>query len=118
MEEPMLNRRFFTLSLAGFAVLAAFLAPGALAPAQADGIRTFNCVGGRGSVSCVSSWRRGITDPHIIPVLGPRTEQEIAESQQRDKLWEARCRPIARQDQFGVERYVYAAPGCEFGKYH
>src|SRR5712691_8125560 len=47
MEEPMLNRRYFTLSLAGLAVLAAFLAPGALAPAQADGIRTFNCVGGR-----------------------------------------------------------------------
>src|SRR5439155_26491986 len=93
MEEPMLNRRYFTLSFAGLAVLAAFLAPGALAPAQADGIRTFNCVGGRGSVSRVSSWRRGVTDPPIIPVPGPRTGQEIAEAHQRDKPRDVRALP-------------------------
>jgi len=90
---------------------------GALAPAQADGIRTFNCVGGRGSVSCVSTWRRGITDPHIIPSPGRAPSRRSRGAAARQTL-EARCRPIVRQDQFGVERYVYVAPGCEFGKYH
>ena len=120
----MLNVRS-TVPLAGLAVLAALtlamlLAPGALAPAQADGIRTYNCVGGSRfwSMSCVSTWRRGYQNPHIINVPGPRTEQEIAESQQREKLWDARCKPVYRQDDFGVERYVYVARGCEFGKYH
>jgi O-acetyl-ADP-ribose deacetylase (regulator of RNase III) len=104
-------------SLAGLAVLATLVAPGALSPAQADGVRTFNCVGTRGSVSCTSTYRRGITNPYIIAVPGPRTEQEIADSQRREKLWDARCKPDVRQDSFGVERYVYAARGCEFGKY-
>jgi hypothetical protein len=117
MEEPMSNGKI-TLSLAGLAVLATLAVPGALAPAQADGIRTFNCVGGRGSASCVSTWRHGIANPSIIPVPGPHTEQEAAESQQRDRLWDARCRPIVRQDDFGIERYVYVARDCEFGKYH
>ena len=120
----MLNSRF-TRSLAGLAALATLtlatlMAPGALAQAQAqaqaDGTSTFNCVGTRGSESCVSSRRQGITSPYVIPVPGPRTEQEIAESQQREKLWEARCKPVIRQDEFGVERYVYVARGCEFGK--
>ena len=105
-------------SKVSLAVLAALVAPGALSPAQADGMRTFNCVGSRGTVSCTSSYRQGITNPYIIAVPGPRTEQEIAESQQREKLWDARCKPVMRQDSFGVERYSYAAAGCEFGKYH
>jgi hypothetical protein len=117
MEEVMSNVRSM-VPLAGLAVLATLVAPGALAPALADGVRTFNCVGARGSVSCISTWRRGITSPYIINVPGPRTEQEIADSQQREKLWDTRCKPVTRQDEFGVERYVYAARGCEFGKYH
>jgi hypothetical protein len=28
----------------------------------------------------------------------------------------ARCRPTFRQDKYGMPRYVYAAPGCEFGQ--
>ena len=118
----MLNVRS-TAPLAGLAVLAALtlamlLAPGALAPAQADGIRTSNCVGGSRfwSMSCVSTWRRGYQNPHIINVPGPRTEQEIAESQQREKLWDAHCKPIVRHDQYGVARNTYGAPGCEFGR--
>ena len=115
----MLNVRSM-VPLAGLAVLAALLAPGAIAPAQADGVRTFNCVGGSRfwSASCVTTWRRGYQNPHIINVPGPRTEQEIAESQQREKLWTDRCKPVVKQDDFGVDRYTYGARGCEFGKYH
>ena len=32
-------------------------------------------------------------------------------------LWQARCHPVIRQDQYGVPRYHYAAPGCDLGKY-
>jgi hypothetical protein len=33
----------------------------------------------------------------------------------RDRRWVARCRPVVRQDRYGVSRYHYAAPGCMFG---
>jgi hypothetical protein len=29
---------------------------------------------------------------------------------------QARCRPTVQQDMFGINRYAYAAPGCEYGK--
>jgi hypothetical protein len=32
-----------------------------------------------------------------------------------DHKWEERCRPTIAQDRYGVPRYQYAAPGCEFG---
>jgi len=35
---------------------------------------------------------------------------------ERKRRREARCRPSVRQDNFGVARYVYAIPGCEFGR--
>ena len=105
-----------TAALAGLAVVATLAAPGALAPAQADGVRTFNCVGGRTSVSCVSTWRQGVQNPHIIPVPGPTSDLEIAEAKQRDRLWETYCKPSVRHDEYGVPRYAYAAYGCEYGR--
>jgi hypothetical protein len=70
------------------------------------------CVGSRGLVTCVDKWHKTYGDS------GPRqkTEQEIAESAERDRKWVARCRPVLRQDRYGVDRYEYAASGCEFGK--
>jgi hypothetical protein len=47
----------------------------------------------------------------------PRSDEEIAESAARDRLWQARCRPVIHQDIYGVKRYIYSAPGCEYGKY-
>jgi hypothetical protein len=32
-----------------------------------------------------------------------------------DRKWLARCRPILKYDHYGVARYHYSAPGCEFG---
>jgi hypothetical protein len=83
-----------------------------LKPAQADGIRTTTCVRSAGVSSCTTIWRTG------GPVLWtPRAEQEAAESAERERLWLARCRPVAEPDQYGVKRYRYAAPGCEFSRY-
>jgi hypothetical protein len=32
--------------------------------------------------------------------------------------WEAYCKPTFRYDKFGVEHYVFAREGCEYGKMH
>jgi len=61
--------------------------------------------------------RRELVNPYVIPVPKPKTEKEVAEAAERDRLWVARCKPVIRQDQYGVRRYHYAAPGCEYGKY-
>jgi hypothetical protein len=76
------------------------------------GSRTTTCVGAYGLGTCVENWYRSYDDN------GPRqrTAQEIAESEERDRKWAARCRPTLRQDRYGVERYVYAVPDCEFGR--
>jgi hypothetical protein len=87
-----------------------------LSPAQADNVRSTSCVGSRWSLSCVTSWRTGVGNPHVIEVT-PRSEEEIAESKERERQWRARCQPTLRQDQYGVSRYVYAGRGCEFGRY-
>jgi hypothetical protein len=66
--------------------------------------------------SCVEI-RRELTNPYVIHVQGPQSPEEIAETTERDRLWQARCRPAVHQDAFGVNRYRYAAAGCEYGKY-
>ena len=42
-------------------------------------------------------------------------EAEKARLATRDHKWLARCRPVIERDRYGVARYYYAAPGCEFG---
>jgi hypothetical protein len=69
-----------------------------------------------GSDSCVEI-RRELTNPHVIQVPPPASEAEAREVERTVRLWRAHCHPAIRQDRYGVSRYVYAAPGCEFGKY-
>jgi hypothetical protein len=45
----------------------------------------------------------------------PLDEAEKARVMARDRRWRARCRPVVENDRFGVARYHYSAPGCEFG---
>jgi hypothetical protein len=85
-------------------------------PALAETVITDSCVGTRGLESCVTTFRKPSPNPHIIHVPMPISEQDVAEQRQRDKRWEERCRPTITQDRFGVQRYVYAAQGCEFGR--
>jgi hypothetical protein len=109
-----MSNRMLTAAIAGLAALASLTAP-AVSPAQAGGVESTSCVGGRTSLSCVTTWRRG-GNPNIIDVR-PLSEEEIAESKERDRLWRAHCQPIVRQDAHGVERYTYAERGCEYGRY-
>jgi hypothetical protein len=39
-----------------------------------------------------------------------------SQSVEREKAWEARCKPEIRRDAAGIDRYVYAAPGCDKGE--
>jgi hypothetical protein len=84
-----------------------------LESANADGIDVTNCVGSFGSFSCVERWGPAV-DPLVR--LPPEIRQD-AEAAERERKWAARCRPVVKQDQYGVGRYRYAAPGCEFGRY-
>ena len=84
-------------------------------PAAADYMGSTNCVGARGMSSCITKWGEG-GDPHIIEVPQPLSEDERASAAARDRKWVARCKPVIHQDRYGVPRYYYAAPGCEFGR--
>jgi hypothetical protein len=99
--------------MGGGVALALLAAPLTVEPAFA-GAETLTCVGSRGSVSCVRQWGPSV-DPHIRHAPGPRDPREEAEVAERERRWVARCRPIILQDQYGVARYRYAAPGCEYG---
>ena len=76
---------------------------------------TSSCVFAYGTANCVRQYRYGDPGNSGIKHYGD-PEVEAAEARERDKAWEARCRPILRQDAYGVNRYVYAAPGCEYGR--
>jgi hypothetical protein len=82
--------------------------------AHADYLGVGGCVGGAGAVNCVV--RVGPAgDPYIRVVPQPMGEAEKAQASERDRKWIDRCRPVIAQDRYGVPRYHYAAPGCEFG---
>lgn len=73
---------------------------------------TSGCVRSSSSFTCVSSIQRAAARKGIA-----MTEEEKAEAADRDRRWFERCKPYLRQDDQGVDRYYYAAKGCEFGKF-
>jgi hypothetical protein len=88
-----------------------------LSPAQAGGIQTDDCLSSPRGSSCTQSWSDGLANPYVIEVPQPTSEEEIAGFEERDRLWRARCNPVVKQDMYGVSRYSYSAPGCDYGKY-
>ena len=82
--------------------------------AYADGMAQGGCVGGNGSLNCVVRWGEA-GDPYVRTVPPPADEVERTRSAERDRKWQQRCRPTIMQDRYGVARYRYSAPGCEFG---
>jgi hypothetical protein len=113
----MAFRPITTFAWPAMAALAAVLSSGQ--PVQAGGAAggfTSYCVYSNGYEICGE--RRGDANggiPRIIEVPAPQGERAI-EADARERKWLARCRPVIKQDRYGVGRYAYARPGCEFGK--
>jgi len=107
-----LSAWFAALSVMAFSMMAT--------PAQAEGVGSVSCSHGGsyggGGFSCVRTYRKGRFDPHVIQVRAPQTDEETAAIQARDRRWVDRCRPVIQQDRYGMPRYNYAAPGCEYGR--
>jgi hypothetical protein len=82
--------------------------------AQAQEVETGGCVFGGGAISCASHWAP-YSDPYIRTVPPPADAQAHTLSRERERRWVQYCRPVIRQDRYGVPRYYYAQPGCEFG---
>jgi hypothetical protein len=87
---------------------------GLLSPAQAQEMQTGGCIGGWFTFNCVTRWGT-YGDPYVRDVPQPSDAAGKARAIERDKHWVDRCRPYISQDRYGVGRYHYAQPGCEFG---
>jgi hypothetical protein len=87
---------------------------GVAAPANAGGLVSGGCIGSWRSFSCVTRWGPA-GNPFVRSVPQFLDESDQARAMERDRKWADRCRPVIRQDSYGVARYVYAAPACEFG---
>ncbi|ARQ01288.1 hypothetical protein CAK95_20950 [Pseudorhodoplanes sinuspersici] len=64
---------------------------------------------------CVRQYRydAGATGIKTVRESGP---EDVAENRERERKWVEHCKPIVRQDAYGVGRYAYAARGCEYGR--
>lgn len=94
-------------------ILATF-APATFTSAQAQEVMNGGCVGSRGSFNCASRWAPA-GDPYVRDVPKPDDKADRAAAEERERRWANRCRPTIEQDRYGVPRYHYALPGCEFG---
>ena len=115
---------FVTRQSAAASLFALVLVALPLSTAKADWTITGSCVGGWGMRNCVFNQRDFPRDPHVRHVRGSdyrldsdeTIERDRRESIARDRKWLAFCKPVIVKDHYGVERYVYAKPGCEFGR--
>ena len=86
----------------------------ALTSAYGAGVGALSCVRGVRSLNCTAQWAIP-GDPHIRAVPELLGGAERAQAAARDRRWLTRCRPVIARDAYGVARYAYAAPGCEYG---
>jgi hypothetical protein len=85
-----------------------------LGSAHAAGIGGLSCIGGFRSHNCMAQW--GFPgDPHVRPVPETLGEAERAQAATRERRWLIHCHPVVARDAYGVARYHYAVPGCEYG---
>jgi hypothetical protein len=86
-----------------------------LAAAQAQTVGgNGGCIGDRFSLNC--AFRYGpVGDPNLRQVPQPLDAAAIARAEARQRRWAERCHPVIALDRYGVSRYRYAQPGCEFG---
>lgn len=109
------RRGSWPTAFAGVALaLSVLVSAAAPSKARAQELESGGCVGGMRAYNCVN--RRGPTgDPFIRIVPPPADAAERARASERERRWVDRCRPVIRQDRYGVARYHYAMPGCGFG---
>ena len=87
------------------------------APAAQAGSAGANCVASGSSITCAAVWGGdGQGLGRVIEIPAPRTDEARAAASDRDRKWAAYCQPSLRYDRYGVARYIYTAPGCEFGR--
>lgn len=110
----MLTITLRRMAIAGLFALA--MTASSLSPANADWSVSRSCVGAWGMGTCTTQQRDFVRDPHVRPVRGFETEEEAEHSVKRDRKWARFCKPVALTDRYGVTRYSYAQPGCEFGR--
>jgi hypothetical protein len=94
----------------------------AATPGFADAVISGGCIrdGGwfqGGGSNCVTTIRKGPIGPVGIYQVEEPKGKALEEAMERDRKWLARCKPVIQQDTYGVGRYIYAASGCEFGKF-
>lgn len=105
-RPPSITERILWLGLGVVVLLVfAFCSGG-----HAAGVRSTTCFGR----SCVTTWGPAGT-PGIVHVPGPTSAEDAALAEERDRAWVERCRPVPNVDRYGVTRYTYALPGCEYG---
>lgn len=108
-----------TIRLALTAMLTAFALGCASAPVVAQAWTDTvvgSCIFSGGAGHCVRQFRYGDRGNNGIQSLREPSAEDIAESRERERRWVERCRPELRPDLYGVNRYVYAARGCEYGR--
>jgi hypothetical protein len=104
-------RRLAAAGLLALAVIAS-----SFSTAKADWSISSSCVGYWGMGNCAAVKRHFVRDTHLRQVRGFDTEDEAKESVLRDRKWMSFCKPVVLTDRYGVSRYSYAQPGCEFGR--
>jgi hypothetical protein len=85
-----------------------------LRSAEAGGVVNLNCLAGARSFNCVAQYATA-GDPYVRTVPEALGDSEKARVAARDRKWVTHCRPVIEYDRYGVARYQYAAPGCEYG---
>jgi hypothetical protein len=85
-----------------------------LGSAHAAGIGGLSCIGGFRNLNCMAQW--GFPgDPHVRPVPETLGAADKAQAATRERRWLIHCNPVIARDAYGVARYQYAVPGCEYG---
>jgi hypothetical protein len=80
------------------------------------GLGVGGCIGWWDTLNCVVRWGP-IGDPYVSQVPEPASDAERGVATDRERRWEQHCRPQITLDRYGVPRYLYAAPGCDYGAY-
>lgn len=100
--------------LAGAVVALPLITISTARAAEPEGVRVDSCAGSWHANGCTTIWAP-LGDTYVRKVPQPGNAEERARATEEDRRWVERCRPTLRQDRYGVPRYQYARPGCEFG---